>query len=124
MTQKELSEILDVKPHQIQVKCASSNRLSQITMRALFSTVFMIIAIVAMIIGILLIVSSINSISNDPTASEITDIGESVIGAVASICLAVIIFIIAYILIILTATATYAGLRQVEGVHKRRMAGW
>lgn len=37
MTQKELSEILDVKPHQIQVKCASSNRLSQITMRALLA---------------------------------------------------------------------------------------
>ena len=37
MTQKELSEILGVKPHQIQVKCASSNRLSQITMRALLA---------------------------------------------------------------------------------------
>ncbi len=96
----------------------------KIMTKAMIAIALMIIAIVAVVGAILMLRAAIYELDDDSSSEDIVDAYEAAINAMGAICIGFLLLFIAYIFIMWTTTTTYHGLKQVEGEHKRRAAGW
>jgi len=96
----------------------------KIMTKAIIAIILMVITLVTVVVSILVLRAEIYALDEDSSYEEIMDAYDAIVDALVAMCLGLLLMIIGYFFIMWATTTTYHGLKQVEGEHKRRMAGW
>ena len=96
----------------------------KIMTKSVIAIVLMVITLLTVIVSIVVIRGEIYSLDEDSTTEEINDTYDTMMNAIVAMCLGFVLMLIGYAFIMWACTTTYHGLKQVEGEHKRRLAGW
>jgi len=96
----------------------------KIMTKAVIAIILMVIVMFTVVGSLLIVRAAIYELDENSSDEDISDAAEALVNLFGAICIGGILFLIAYIFIIWATTTTFHGLKQVEGEHKRRMAGW